>query len=46
MQRLVDALVDVAKKIPLLEGNNAAAQRFGHAETESGSHEPIEPSAH
>jgi 7-keto-8-aminopelargonate synthetase-like enzyme len=40
MQRLVDALVDVAKKIPLLEGNNAAAQRFGHAETASESHEP------
>ena len=46
MQRLVDALVDVAKKIPLLEGNNAAAQRFGHVEAASGSHEPIEPSAH
>jgi hypothetical protein len=46
MQRLVDALADVAKKIPLLEGNNAAAQRFGNSEAASGSHEPIEPSAH
>ena len=38
MQRLVGAIVEVSKELPLLEGNEAAAHKVGATYTENGSH--------
>jgi 7-keto-8-aminopelargonate synthetase-like enzyme len=45
MERLVDAMIAVSKKVPLLEGNNAAAIQ-SLEETVRESHEPIERPAY